>query len=70
MSRVSRAGPGEGVDAPEEIETEIINPADERFGSALQRPVLVVLWHGNGYRRDDCWIQIDRDTVCDLDSYL
>lgn len=70
MVSVSRAGPGTGIKTPDEIEAYRVTPGEEGYMAGHERPTLVVMWHGNGYRRDDCWIQIDEDSTCDLSSWL
>lgn len=61
MARVSRAGPGEGVDNADEV---IIENHDE-FGEER----LFIAWRGNGYTEDTCWILSDLDMVCKLSSW-
>ena len=69
MATVSRSGPGDGTENPEEINVTTVDPNEEGY-AVHENPILVLMWHGNGYKRDDCWIQIDADAACDLDSYL
>lgn len=69
MASSSHAGPGSGVEKPEDIEVFHIEPEDDEYMAPHERPTLVVMWHGNGYKRDDCWLQIDEDAACDLGAW-
>lgn len=68
MASTSNAGPGEGLDQPEDIEEYEVS-ADENYGSDDEPRMIVVMWHGNGYKRDDCWIQIPKDAACNLEAW-
>lgn len=70
MATSSRAGPSDGREPPEDIEVYRVTPEKEGYMASHERPTMVVMWHGNGYKRDDCWIQIDEDAACDLDFWL
>jgi len=70
MAKVSISGGGEPLGDPESVEWVRVDPDKERFGDGRERPVKVLMWHGGGYKRDDCWIQIDDESVMELDSYL
>lgn len=69
MASVSRAGIGIGVDDPDEVESVHVNSETDPTFEPGERPTLVVMWHGNSYNREDCWLQIDEDAACDLDSW-
>ncbi|WP_143421019.1 hypothetical protein [Halorubrum halodurans] len=69
MATTSSAGPRDGLKKPADIEVFRVTPEDESYMADHERPVVVVMWHGNGYERDDCWIQIDQEAACDLDSW-
>ena len=69
MASVSRAGPGSGVSDPEKVESVHVNPDTDPTFEPDEQPKLVVMWHGNTYNREDCWLQIDEDAACDLDSW-
>jgi hypothetical protein len=58
-----------GIEKPDDIEVVHVDPKGEEFGAPNERPTLVLMWHGNGYKRDDCWLQIDEDAACDLASW-
>jgi hypothetical protein len=70
MSAVSNAGADDGLEQPDEIDVYEVDPTQPGYMAPHQRPTLVIMWHGNGYKRDDCWIQVDVDAACDLNSYL
>ncbi|SEL18157.1 hypothetical protein [Haloferax larsenii] len=61
MAAYSYAGPGQGVEKPEEVITDQY----EEFG----RERLFVGWQGNGYQEDSCWLVADLDIVCDLSTW-
>ncbi|UBF22590.1 hypothetical protein HRTV-25_gp9 [Halorubrum tailed virus 25] len=69
MAKVSRSNPEAGVTSPDSIEVYRVSSDDEGYMAEHQRPVLVLMWHGNGYKRDECWIQVDEDAACDLASW-
>jgi hypothetical protein len=66
MASSSTAGSKQGIERPDEIEVFEVKPDDDGFIAPHNRTTLVVMWHGNGYKRDDCWLQSGLDTVCDL----
>lgn len=70
MVSVSNAGSRDGLENPEKIDVYRVEPEEDGFMAPHNRPTLVVMWHGGGYKRDDCWIQVDADAACDLDSWL
>lgn len=70
MAKVSVSGPGEPLGDPESVEWVRVDPEEGHFGNSRVWPVKVLMWHGGGYKRDDCWIQIDDDAVLELNSYL
>lgn len=69
MAEFSNAGPGEGLDKPGNIEEYEVT-CDEDYAAEDEPPMLVIMWHGNGYKRDDCWIQIPKEAACNLETWL
>ena len=69
MAKSSVAGPGVGVENPNEVESVHVNSDTDPTVGPDERPTLVVMWHGNSYNREDCWLQIDEDAACDLTSW-
>ena len=70
MTSISNAGPGEGTDAPENVNTININPRDESYGSPKGEPGMIVTWDGNGYdSTDGSWLMCHADMVCNLDYW-
>lgn len=69
MAATSSAGPKDGVNRPNSVEMFRVTPEEDNYMAPHERPTLIVMWHGNGYKRDDCWIQIDEDAACDLGSW-
>lgn len=61
MSDVSRAGPGKGVQKPENVSNYRVSRAGEQSG-------LIIRWNGNGYDRDTCWIRADIDSLLPLEE--
>jgi len=61
MATSSHAGPGEGLEKPEEV---IVEQHEE-----FDRERLFVGWRGNGYQEDTCWLLADLDIVCKLSSW-
>lgn len=69
MADFSNAGPGDGLNKPENIEEYEVT-CDEDYADEDEPPMLVIMWHGNGYKRDDCWIQIPKEAACNLETWL
>jgi|AntRauTorcE11898_2_1112593.scaffolds.fasta_scaffold11629_3 hypothetical protein len=61
MAALSNAGPGTGVNKPEDVIIE----EHEEFDCTR----LFVSWSGNGYKEDTCWLLADLDNVCKLSSW-
>lgn len=70
MATVSKAGPTDGTRVPSDVEVYRVTPEENGHMAPHERPTVVVMWHGNGYKRADCWIQIDEDSACILDYWL
>lgn len=66
MVSSSAAGPNKGIERPDDIEIFHVEPEELGYMAPHGRPTMIVMWHGNGYKRDDCWLQADVDVVCDL----
>jgi len=69
MASFSAAGPDKGIERPDDIEIFNVEPEEEGYMAGHGRPTVVVMWNGNGYKRADCWLQSDVDSVCDLGSW-
>lgn len=57
----SRAGPGEGVNKPENVSKYNLTRGGKRSG-------LIIRWDGNGYDRDTCWIRADSKDIISLND--
>lgn len=69
MASFSRAGPDFGIRDPDDVEIYHVVPEEDEYMVEQESPLLVIMWHGNGYKRDDCWVQVDEDAACDLGAW-
>jgi hypothetical protein len=58
---VSKAGPGEGVDAPEDE-----GEKQHSVRGAVQ--AVTIYWTGNGYNRGETWIRFDPDALVEVEE--
>jgi len=61
MAEYSRAGPGSGIETPEDVIIEHI----EEFDTTR----LFIGWRGNGYLEETCWLIADHANVCQLSAW-
>jgi len=70
MVSVSRAGPGEGTESPEDVNAINVREPEESHGSPSGEAGLVILWDGNGYdSKDGSWLMCHEDMVCSLNFW-
>jgi hypothetical protein len=65
----SIAGPGEGVEMPEDVNVMDIRKPEESHGSEPGEAGLIVLWDGNGYDSNETWLMCHEDLVCNLEYW-
>ena len=66
MTKKSVAGPGEGIEAPEDITAVDVHTNEVSHGSPKGESGLVVLWDGNEHDFKSSWIMCEHDAVFDL----